>query len=256
MNKNMENNLERYYYFCPTTYQFSGDGDFYLENSTKKCPPEFDISIEKAFFDNKNQEWKIVKDVYYGIFINNKTLEIKNSILAEEKDNYIDELTFIKEKKNQLRKEYEESQKMILKNGVEIKIVLCGDEYNRIYQEFRKNINPKTNIAKDIIIFDYLHNRNYKMNLPKSFGKQLLSKVQEVSRYNYNLLKQQFDLIDREKLSIEQIANLKIDFKKDQILNIDKEILEHSQDKYIIANHPQDIEWIVNNKIFTPLNND
>jgi hypothetical protein len=270
------------------------DGSLILPQFYTEIKPIFDSSTHFAIFNEDKQKWEYKEFVDTGIYYNKKNLneiEIKNKYDANyslelytkikplvnfndgtiQKFNeqlqcweYIEkgsellalELEDLKKKKiAEIKNDYEKSQEVLLKNGKSVLIKVMGQEYADLQREFNKSSWEKDKLT-DLVIKDLNDKKRYKLTVPRSFGKLLLSKIQKISAKNYKKKEVFIQKIEREELSLEELSFLKIDFIFNSEININTEADNYISDPYYKAKYPEDVDFVIksNKHFFTELN--
>jgi len=233
-----------YYYYCPVNFYYCGSGDFKVANSTEIAPPEFEQSTQTAFFNIEKKEWYLKDQVLMGNFINLKTFELKKEILAKEKQDYLDEVSFCKKKIKEILQDYAEAQKLLMINGKTVLTRIQGEQYNDIQREFNKSSWEKDKIVT-LVIQDINDEKRYKLIIPRSFGKFLLSKIQKISAHNYDQKEIALQKIEKKELTFQEIFNLKVNFLFNNEINIETEADNYINDDYYKTKYPVDIEFVI-----------
>ena len=233
-----------FYYYCPINYYFCGNGDFKIDNSTELSPPEYNQSTETAFFNIEKKEWYLQDQVLIGNFINLKTFELKTEILAKEKQDYVEEVSFYKKKIKEIQQDYIEAQKLLIINGQTVLIRIQGEEYTDIQREFNKSSWEKDKIVT-LVIQDINNKKRYKLIIPRSFGKFLLSKIQKISAHNYDQKQVALQKIETKELTFKEIDNLTVNYYFNNQINIVEEADNYINDNYYNTKYPADIQFII-----------
>ena len=241
-----------FYYYCPINFYYCGKDTFKTENSTEIAPPVFDAKTNTAYF--LNNAWEIKKQILTGLFVNKVTYEIKTEIFAEEMNNYVPEADFIEYRKQEVLSEYEEAQKMLLVNGKSVLINIKGQLYRELKIEF-SNSQLRIDKMVEIVIQDIHNLKRYILKMPRSFGKFLLKQIQDVSFYNYKQKELFTQKIERNELTLQEIANIKVAFLKNNTININEQASIYCNDNYYKEKFPQDVAYVIESQyhFFTDL---
>ena len=187
-----------------------GDKYFAIANSTTILPNVLPDTTQYLSFEN--DEWILYDKQLDGVYYNKLTGETFDTILEKDADLYTAikplpifndetkqqfnqelqcweytekgsellalELEDLKKKKiAEIKNDYEKSQKVLLKNGKSVLIKTKGEEYKDLQTEFNKSSYRIDKLAI-IVIKDLIDKKRYKLVIPRSFGKFLLTKIQ------------------------------------------------------------------------------
>tara|TARA_R110000868_G_scaffold140631_8_gene356459 strand:- start:3818 stop:4708 length:891 start_codon:yes stop_codon:yes gene_type:complete len=210
------------------------DINYFVDLYTNIQPPIINDG-DNIIFDDQLQAWKYINK-------GSQTLAIELKALVEKK---------LKE----IRANYELSQQILMKNGKTILIRIMGTDYSDLQREFNKSSWTKDKLAT-INFKNLLDQKRYKIVIPRSFGKHLLAKIQEVSADNYFKKEVALQKIETNTLTLEQLSVLKVDFIFNSEINIDTEATSYINDDYYKTKYPQDVEFIIkcNKNYFIELN--
>lgn len=269
------------------------DNSIILPQFYTEIKPVFNSDTHFAIFNENKQSWEYKELAPIGIFYNKKdmsVIDIKSEYdinysadlytnikppLLNEGDSIIfddqlqdwkylnkgsetlqSDLKSLKEKKQkEIRIDYELAQQVLIKNGKAILIKIMGNDYSDLQREFNKSSWRKDKLAT-IIFKNLLDQKKYKIVIPRSFGKHLLAKMQEISQENH--LKKEIVLqkIEKNELTFEELSVLKVDFILSSEINIDTEANNYINDDYYKSKYPQDIDFVIKSKnhFFTEIN--
>jgi len=209
--------------------------DYFADLYTEIKPlPTFNDGTTQAF-NNTSQAWEYIT---------------KGSQLLE-----FEWQNLTKEKVLEIQKDYKLAQTVLLINGRVILINIMGADYADLQREFNKSSWRKDQLAT-FIIKDVNDNKRYKLTIPRSFGKFLLSKIEKMSADNYKKKEIALQKIEQKELTLAELSVLKVDFIYDNEININVEANSYINDNYFITKYPKDIEFVINSNqhFFTPIN--
>lgn len=213
---------------------FQKDIDLYT-----KIPPlkAFNGTIQQ--FNNELQAWEYIE----------KGVELLELEFKEKLKNLVEK------KQNEIKTDYQESQQVLLKNGKSILIRIMGSDYWDLQREFSKSSWRKDRLAT-IIFKNLLDQKKYKIVIPRSFGKHLLAKIQEISQENHLKKEVVLEKIEKNELTFDELSVLKVDFIFNSEINIDDETCNYINDNYYKTKYPEDIEFVIKckNHFFTEIN--
>ncbi len=208
-------------------------------NLYTKIPPlkSFNGTIQQ--FNNELQAWEYVEK---GSELLELEFQEKLKILTDTK-------------LNKIRSDYQQAQQVLLKNGKAILIRIMGSDYSDLQREFNKSSWRRDKLAT-IIFKNLLDQKKYKIVIPRSFGKHLLTKIQEISQENYLKKEIALEKIEKNELTFDELFALKVDFIFNSEINIDIEACNYINDNYYKINYPEDIDFVMNcnNHFFTEIN--
>jgi hypothetical protein len=265
-----------------------GDKYFAIANSTTILPNILPDTTQYLSFEN--DKWVLYDKQLGGVYYNKLTGETFNIILEKDADLYtaikplLDfndgttqkfneqlqcweytekgskllalELEDLKKKKTtEIKNDYEKSQKVLLKNGKSVLIKTKGEEYKDLQTEFNKSSYRIDKLAI-ILIKDLIDKKRYKLVIPRSFGKLLLAKIQNLSRENFFRKEIAIQKIERDELTLQELSVLKVDFIFNSEININTEADNYINDPYYKTKYPEDIDFVIksNKHFFTELN--
>ena len=96
-------------------YRIDNDllNDFFLQSLEHHLYSQSEEPLSSIFFNIntfqvniEKKEWYLKDQVLTGNFINLKTFELKTEILAKEKQDYLDEVSFCKKKIKEMQQDY------------------------------------------------------------------------------------------------------------------------------------------------------
>lgn len=208
-------------------------------NLYTKIPPlkAFNGTIQQ--FNNELQAWEYVEK---GSELLELEFQEKLKILTDTKI-------------NEIRNNYQQAQQVLLKNGKAILIKIMGADYSDLQREFNKSSWRKDKLAT-IIFKNLLDQKKYKIVIPRSFGKHLLAKIQEISQENHLKKEVALEKIEKNELTFDELFALKVDFIFNSEINIDTEACNYINDDYYKTKYPEDIDFVINcnNHFFTEIN--
>jgi len=255
-----------------------GDRYFTIANSTDILPDILPNINQYLSFENEN--WVLYDNELSGVYYKKSNGEITNTLLERDADlytaikplatfndgttqrfneelqnwEYIEkgnellafELQDLKNKKiAEIQSNYEKSQKVLLKNGKTVLIKIMGQEYSDLQREFNKS-SWRVDKTAIIVIKDLNDQKRYKLVIPRSFGKFLLTKIQDLSQKNFFKKEIAMQKIERNELTYEEIYDLKVDFSYDNEININTEADNYINDEYYNIKYPLDVEFVIN----------
>lgn len=269
------------------------DNSIILPQFYTEIKPVFDSNTHFAIFNKNKQRWEYKELTSIGIFYNKtdtSLLDVKSKYdinysanlytnvkppLLNEGDSIIfddqlqdwkyvnkgsktlqSDFNSLKVKKlKEIKTDYELAQQVLVKNGKTILIRIMGSDYSDLQREFNKSSWRKDKLAT-INFQNLLDQKRYKIVIPRSFGKHLLAKIQEISQENYFKKEVFLEKIEKNGLTFDELSVLKVDFIFNSEINIDNEATSYINDDYYKAKYPQDIEFIIkcNNHFFTEIN--
>lgn len=268
-----------------------GEEYFTIANSTRILPTT--LPNNNQYLVLENEEWVLFEKELNDIFYKKDNCELVNTIFQKDIDLYTKipplksfngtiqqfnnelevweyvekgsellELEFQEKLKiltdtkiNEIRTNYQQAQQVLLKNGKAILIKIMGADYSDLQREFNKSSWRKDKLAT-IIFKNLLDQKKYKIVIPRSFGKHLLAKIQEISQENHLKKEVALEKIEKNELTFDELFALKVDFIFNSEINIDTEACNYINDDYYKTKYPEDIDFVINcnNHFFTEIN--
>jgi len=229
-------------------------GNFYEKKGGKMETEIFQRDIEKYtqikpfedFDDGSIQNFNETLQNWEYLKKGEKVLELE----LKEKFDKIKEVQLAK-----IQQDYQLAQQVLIKNCKTVVIKIMGQEYTDLQREFNKSGWRMDKLAI-LVLIDLNDKKRYKLTISRSFGKFLLTKIQNISQNNFFKKEIALQKIERNELTFEELSVLKLDFIFNSEININDEAEKYINDDYYKSKYPEDVEFIINskNKFFTELN--
>jgi len=262
--------------------QIGSFGELVFRPNTTDIKPIYNTMIQDAFFDEENKVWILKDKKISGYFYEKKGGKMETEIFIRDIDKYTEtppfedfgdgsiqdfnetlqyweyvkkqekvlELEFSKIQESkiiEIQKDYQLSQQILIKNGKSVLIKIMGQEYADLQREFNKSSYRKDKLAI-LLLRDLNDQKIYKLVIARSFGKFLLTKIQDISQNNFFKKEIALQKINRNKLTLEELTALKVDFIFNSEINIDVEAENYINDDYYKNKYPTDIEFTISSK--------
>jgi hypothetical protein len=212
--------MQKFYYYCPKNFYYTGCDSFALENSTTIAPPIYETQYFTAFFDKETKQWNIKPQILNGIFVDKQTGKaIDNEIPIISQANYltIEELKI--QKTTECNNFYEQLRIITIRNGA-AGVFKCDQNLSNCIDSWIKDIT-----SRDIQIYEYLYG-DVIVHLPLKACIELSSYVAKVRNFCASLRDYHIYKITK----LQNINDIDILFNYDYKLNKNGEIVQKFPD--------------------------